>query len=296
VAITTLGGSGAAGGTCRGSRAEHIEVDEAAACITCHQAEFLRAEHPVHANVLPVACERCHSEQSWTPTTFDHEQLFALQGAHALVECSGCHTQGFDAGQTPNECVGCHRDDYDRSPLPGHAQFPTTCADCHGTSAWTPASGAGAVDHDRFFPLQGAHAQAACASCHTQGYAPGQTPRECVGCHRDDYDRSPLPGHDQFPTTCADCHGTSAWTPASGGHPETRFRIASGPHSGYACDDCHNASLGANGRGNADCVGCHEGEHTRARMDAKHAEENGYPQGPAPPNFCLDCHAGGRTD
>jgi hypothetical protein len=44
---------------------------------------------------------------------------------------------------------------------------------------------------------------------------------------------------------------------------------------------------------NADCVGCHDGEHTRARMDPKHDEVGGYPLGDAPPNFCLECHADG---
>jgi nitrate/TMAO reductase-like tetraheme cytochrome c subunit len=45
---------------------------------------------------------------------------------------------------------------------------------------------------------------------------------------------------------------------------------------------------------NTDCVGCHDGEHTRAEMDAKHREERDYPSGDAPPNFCLDCHKDGR--
>ena len=30
---------------------------------------------------------------------------------------------------------------------------------------------------------------------------------------------------------------------------------------------------------NTDCVGCHDGEHTRAKMDGKHDEEPDYPLG-----------------
>jgi hypothetical protein len=44
---------------------------------------------------------------------------------------------------------------------------------------------------------------------------------------------------------------------------------------------------------NADCVGCHNGEHTRAKMDPKHHEVRDYPTGAAPPSFCLDCHPDG---
>jgi hypothetical protein len=31
-------------------------------------------------------------------------------------------------------------------------------------------------------------------------------------------------------------------------------------------------------------------------MDPKHDEEPDYPQGAAPPNFCLDCHPAGRKE
>jgi hypothetical protein len=100
-----------------------------------------------------------------------------------------------------------------------------------------------------------------------------------------------------FPTTCIDCHTTRAWTPAlMGTHPEGRFPIAGGPHSGFQCLDCHDPDLGASTGGmNTDCVGCHTGEHTRARMDRVHEGESGYPTGAAPPNFCLDCHPAGRN-
>ena len=109
----------------------------------------------------------------------------------------------------------------------------------------------------------------------------------------------PFPGHDAFQTTCQDCHTTNGWTPAVGGaHPENAFPIQNGAHSDYRedCASCHNPDLGSSIDGeNADCVGCHDGEHTRAEMDPKHDEEPDYPRGPAPPNFCLDCHPDGRN-
>jgi hypothetical protein len=218
--------------------------------------------------------------------------FFPLEGKHTTVMCASCHTSGYAPGQTPKDCVGCHRKDYETSPFPNHTTFSTSCTDCHTTSGWKPAM---LPDHGMFFPLEGKHTTVMCASCHTSGYAPGQTPKDCVGCHRKDYDASPYPGHSSFPTTCENCHMTSGWKPASGSHPESTFPINSGAHKGIACMDCHNASLGVNGKDNADCVGCHTGTHSRSRMDSKHREVRNYPTGAAAPNFCLMCHSDGRN-
>jgi hypothetical protein len=260
-------------------------------CVGCHQKDYDSSPLPGH-DEFATTCADCHTTQAWKPAKsgIDHDKLFPLDGAHGRAACADCHTQGFAAGQTPNACVGCHQKDYDGSSYPGHSGFPTSCADCHSTTAWMPAT---SVDHDRVFPLQNAHAMVACASCHTTGFGAGQTPNACVGCHQKDYDGSPYPGHSAFPTTCGDCHSTVGWTPASGSHPNDKFPITSGAHKIFTCGDCHNPSLGPNGAVNADCVGCHTGQHTRAKMDAKHVEESKYPTGAAPPNFCLDCHPRG---
>ncbi len=194
------------------------------------------------------------------------------------------------------ECLVCHQGDLEQVTSPPHDSFPSTCGTCHGQDAWSPA----AFTHA--WPLTDAHETIACASCHLGDPPVYQgTPTLCVGCHRDDYDNSPFLGHADFPTTCENCHTTSAWKPAVGGnhHPENAFPIENGPHSKYRddCVSCHNPDLGSSVDGeNADCVGCHDGEHTRAQMDPKHREEPDYPQGAAPPNFCLDCHADGRKD
>lgn len=257
-------------------------------CVGCHRAEYDDNPVPGHAT-FPMTCADCHGTSAWTPATGVTDHPFPLEGAHAVTPCSACHLGNPPkyAG-TPTECVGCHRQDYDSNPFPGHDQYPTTCEQCHNTQAWTPASG---FDHP--WPLDGAHGNATCASCHGNPPVYAGTSTACVSCHRQDYDSSPYPGHDAFATTCQDCHTTAAWKPATGAHPENRFPTT-GPHD-MPCADCHNAALGPNRRSNADCVGCHTGEHTRARMDAKHREEGRYPTGSAPPNFCLDCHSDGRN-
>ena len=193
-----------------------------------------------------------------------------------------------------SDCAVCHQAALQQAPSPLHDGFPATCGDCHGKDAWLPA----AFMHA--WPLTGAHEALACGACHV-GEPPiyQGTPTLCVGCHQDDYDGSPFPGHDGFATTCQDCHTTNGWTPAVGGtHPENEFPIEDGDHSPYRedCVSCHDPNRGSPVDGeNADCVGCHDGEHTRAEMDPKHDEEPDYPQGAAPPNFCLDCHPDGRN-
>lgn len=265
-------------------------------CISCHETERKSAVSPPHES-LPTTCQDCHSEGHWVPAELSVGHPWPLEGAHARSLCASCHVGEPPVYQgTPTVCVGCHQDDYDASPEPGHDAFPTTCEGCHSSEQWVPALST--LDHP--WPFEGAHAQATCSSCHT-GNPPTYegTPTACIDCHQSDYDGSPYLGHSDFPTTCADCHSTDAWSPATGGnHPENAFPIESGPHSKYRndCTSCHDTALGSSiGGENADCVGCHDGDHTRAKMDAKHREEPDYPNGVAPPNFCVDCHPDGRN-
>jgi hypothetical protein len=260
-------------------------------CVGCHKQDYDTSPFPNH-NTFPTTCTDCHKTAGWKPASIpNHDQFFKLDGKHTMAACSSCHTKGYSPGDTPKDCVGCHKRDYDTSPFPNHNTFPTTCKDCHSTAGWMPAT---IPNHDQFFKLDGKHSMVACGSCHTKGYAAGATPKDCVSCHRQDYDRSPYPGHSAFPTTCNDCHTTTAWIPANGGHPETQFPIKSGAHSGIACADCHNASLGS-AKDNPDCVGCHTGIHARSKLDAKHQGVRNYPTGAAPGNFCLNCHPDGRN-
>ncbi len=262
-------------------------------CVGCHQSDYDVSPAPGH-DAFPTTCQDCHSTGRWVPalSTLDHR--WPLEGAHAQASCLGCHVGEPPVYQgTPTDCVGCHQADYDNSSFPGHEAFATTCADCHTNDKWVPAQ----FDHS--WPLEGAHGLATCSSCHAGDPPVYQgTSTLCVDCHQSDYDNSPFPGHSQFAMTCEGCHTTAAWTPATGGnHPENAFPIESGAHSKYRndCVSCHDSTLGSPvGGADTDCVGCHDGDHSRAKMDAKHSEERDYPTGAAPPNFCLDCHADGR--
>jgi hypothetical protein len=211
-----------------------------------------------------------------------------------VLLAAACSGAPHDRREVSSEdCVVCHRAEFLSAAEPPHeGELPQSCGHCHESEAWRPARN---FDHD-FFPLRAQHAGLSCTTCHTAGFVDDASPL-CVSCHRDDYDASAYSGHDQFPTTCQDCHSLEGWTPAYGGlHPEEKFRIGSGPHAKYECLECHDPELGPNGAGNADCVGCHEGKHTRAKMDEKHHEVRDYPAGDAPQNFCLECHPDGRKE
>ncbi len=124
---------------------------------------------------------------------------------------------------------------------------------------------------------------------------PVRSDEACAVCHLDDYNAATNPVHvGSMPTTCGDCHLTTAWRPA-GAHPEAAFPIKTGPHEPFDCADCHDASLGSNIDGaNTNCVGCHTGTHNRSQVDGQHQDVGGYVWSDTNPHFCLSCHPDGR--
>jgi hypothetical protein len=132
--------------------------------------------------------------------------------ACAVVAALACErTQPVQHGEElRKDCYGCHFEDYRAVSHPPHVGVrPTTCAVCHLERAWKPS----VLQHP--WPLTGAHRDTDCFSCHV-GSPPKfeGTAEACVACHREDYDKSEYPGHDEFPLTCADCHTTRAFRPA----------------------------------------------------------------------------------
>ncbi|MEZ4282808.1 MAG: cytochrome C [Myxococcota bacterium] len=100
-------------------------------CNACHAAE------DVHEGTLGTGCESCHNPNGWTRWKFDHDAQtdFALHGAHADLECAGCHRTAMAPGVSlSTSCVDCHlRDDAHRDG------FGRACDACHSDEAWKPA-------------------------------------------------------------------------------------------------------------------------------------------------------------
>ena len=70
---------------------------------------------------------------------FDHFTTgFPLTGAHARVDCEGCHVGGVFRN-APAQCDGCHtrggRVAASSKPA-GHIPSTNSCDDCHVTSTW----------------------------------------------------------------------------------------------------------------------------------------------------------------
>jgi hypothetical protein len=138
VAVACDGGAGSVAVSDAGAATSAAAL-HAIECATCHMPEYQSA-HPVHVGVNPTTCGVCHTEQGWHPSRLEHP-FWALTGAHEKAQCFYCHqgTPTRFAG-TPKDCMACHRPEYESSTYPGHATFPTTCADCHTTKAFKPAT------------------------------------------------------------------------------------------------------------------------------------------------------------
>jgi hypothetical protein len=251
-------------------------------CVSCHREDYDRTRHPNHKQLnYPFDCEACHGEQAvtWFGAKFNHDS-FSLKGQHAVIECADCHSSGQYKG-LPSECVFCHLEDYLNAKNPDHKQlgFHTDCEFCHGTDAlsWKKAN----LSHNKW-PLQGVHKNLDCSQCHVRDSNP---PKECVNCHKDDYDSAENPNHKTagFPTDCEFCHYPTHmfWSQAKFDHS---FPIQSGIHSIWECTDCHTS---ANFR-DFSCINCHS--HNKTRMDNKHRNVPGYSYNS---QACYGCHPQG---
>jgi hypothetical protein len=246
----------------------------AAQCSDCHTAGTKRRETPGsckachrdddrHAGRLGERCGDCHNASDWTQVDdFDHSRTeFRLAGAHAKVECTGCHRESKVEPRLPQDCQGCHRDDD-----PHRGAMGADCAQCHVDSDWKTAR----YDHAQTgWPLLGAHRDAACAQCHPRSGEYRGASQTCSSCHRDD-DRH----RGNLGTRCEDCHDSGDWRRAVRfDHARSEFPLL-GKHVGAACSGCHADAAHYRGTGQA-CVDCH-------REDDSHHGRNG--------SGCADCH------
>jgi len=209
-------------------------------CVSCH------APDDVHRGSRGPDCASCHVTAGWKTSRFDHarETGFALGGAHAQVDCKGCHTTPNLKDPLPKDCAGCHRAD------DAHAtRFGDGCEKCHTTSAWKPVE----FDHvrDGRFALEGRHVELSCHACHTAAVDQQKLGTDCHACHRSRDVHGGRLGED-----CSRCHGVDSWrTDVDFDHDLTDFPLV-GLHVVVPCHECHAATAY---KGVAqDCNGCHQ--------------------------------------
>lgn len=251
------------------------------ACDGCHLENYLVTDNPNHqAAVFTTQCEECHLVQasSWQKTRYLHTTSFKLDGTHKITECNECHAKIY-AG-TPTDCYACHSGDYQMTSNPDHAIFGflTECQLCHNTSRWDEAK----FDHITAsdFQLTGAHLTITCIDCHINNQVTG-LPRDCYGCHEDDYQAALEPNHviNNFDQDCLVCHNNLSWSPATFNHMNTSFPLT-GAHLNILCIDCHE-----NGYGSlpTDCYSCHQDDFNAA-TEPSHLINNFS-------HDCIQCHS-----
>lgn len=235
-------------------------------CVSCHADDYAGTRNPDHrAAGFPTDCIQCHDVTAWTDGRFDHGTTgYTLTGAHKTVACNDCHTAGTYAG-TPQECSACHADDYARTTDPDHAAagYGMDCSLCHSTDSWQT----GEFNHPGM-ELVGGHSGLDCTACHSNGQYQG-TPRECAGCHTDDYEASTNPRHDAagFSKDCQTCHDVFSWDNGRFDHSTTDYPLT-GMHIGVDCNACHTAGI-YNGLNTA-CFSCHSDDYSGAQ-DPNHS-------------------------
>lgn len=103
--------------------------DASESCVDCH------VEEDAHNARLGPDCALCHTPLDWLVWRFDHDVQtdFPLDGAHAGLDCLGCHREPAVDGAIAlaGTCVSCHRsDDVHRG------QFGADCVECHTTESF----------------------------------------------------------------------------------------------------------------------------------------------------------------
>jgi hypothetical protein len=183
-------------------------------CSACHQSDYDQSVNPNHASLgLATSCDECHATNpGWEPALFpNHNDYYALNGAHATVaeNCFLCHEGNYT--NTPNSCYSCHASNYNNTTDPSHsaAQFPTDCQSCHTESVWSQST----FDHDgQYFPIySGEHRGEwnSCSDCHTQ--PTNFAVFSCITCHEHnqaemDSKHSDVSGYSYNSASCLACH------------------------------------------------------------------------------------------
>jgi len=249
-----------------------------AECSSCHSDEYFSAKDPDHkAGGFPMDCQLCHDSDSWNNSSYNHNSTgFSLTGGHADLACAACHKNGVYTGLS-SDCYFCHSEEYEKTADPNHqaARFSTDCIQCHDTNTWT----SGQFNHDSTgYNLTGAHVSVSCSECHENNIYKG-TPRECSGCHTDDYNNTSKPDHSAtgYSYDCAFCHDTNSWQNGSFSH--TGFDLT-GAHADLDCTACH-----ANGQYTGTPTSCFDCHH-----DDYYASQNPNHVAAGLSTDCRSCH------
>lgn len=279
------------GPSCLGCHADQRFEAPESECVDCHRTD------DVHNGTNGSACADCHDTDSWGTSLFDHARVtgFALDDAHAMVQCRSCHVAPGEYQSPPTTCAGCHASDDVHLGRNGN-----DCASCHDQNDW-----ARSFDHlgETGYALLGTHEFADCDSCHTDGF---ERPLaiECSGCHQAD------DPHEGTLAECDACHGQDRWGADQRFHHDLAGFALVGLHRVASCEQCHDSLVFSplaqecsdchteddhhEGAMGDQCAGCHNpagwrywsfdhGAATAFELSGAHEELN-----------CANCHPAGE--
>jgi hypothetical protein len=106
-------------------------------CIGCHQSDYNQTNNPPHASAqFPTDCSLCHTQSSWSPSTFNHDgQYFPIySGKHQGTwnTCSQCHDNPAD--YSVFTCLTCHQQsqmNQEHQGVSGYSYNSNACYSCH---------------------------------------------------------------------------------------------------------------------------------------------------------------------
>jgi hypothetical protein len=247
-------------------------------CISCHRVDFNQATQPNHIQSgFSTQCIDCHDPESWVWGNDNFHAQFPLTLGHEVADCKVCHKSN-NFTSISSECASCHKKDYDGVVNPNHiaSAYSTNCVECHSSTPFTWQI----RDFHLNFPLTLGHDVQNCKTCHkSPDYK--NISKECVSCHRTDFDNSSAPPHQGsgFSTNCTDCHSDQPinWT-VPGYH--SAFPLTQG-HNVMDCKACHKTN---NFPATAtECVSCHKTDYDKTNNPSHLA--SGFSTN------CLECHS-----
>jgi hypothetical protein len=108
-------------------------------CEGCHMTNYNQTTNPAHASAqFPTNCEMCHTQNAWTPSTFNHDgQYFPIYSGKHLGQwttCADCHTN--PANYAVYTCLSCHAHNQtdmndSHSAVAGYSYTSSACYQCH---------------------------------------------------------------------------------------------------------------------------------------------------------------------
>lgn len=203
----------------------------------------------------PSGCTRCHAMSAGTPSfrCLDCHQEISTR----LQQKKGLHPAYVPANTGNASCVRCHSEHN---------------GDNFNIVHWDPRPGR--FDHSKTgFVLEGKHAVAACARCHSAQKIPASARAEikvrnldrtflglsggCTACHEDKH-------RGQLGNNCTQCHNASDWKIGrTFDHSKTKFALT-GAHVQTTCEKCHAPAEGVArfvGLKFQQCASCHADPH-----------------------------------